>query len=183
MSSEPCSTRQRSRWHSNSKRSVSASVTELNRLLQRLCDADIPFVIVGGFAGMLHGSALLTRDLDICAVLTDENVAKLRSALRELNPTHRLTPQRLSFLDTPAPGVPVRNLYLQTEWGPVDILTSITGVGEFDRVYTASLEVEIFGRRVRVIAIEDLITAKESLGREKDRLAAKELRAIHERKT
>lgn len=66
-------------------------MTELNQLLQRLCDAEIDFVIVGGFAAVLHGSALLTRDLDVCAVLTDNNVAKLRNALRELKPTHRFT--------------------------------------------------------------------------------------------
>lgn len=28
-------------------------MTELNKLLQRLCDADVEFVIVGGFAAML----------------------------------------------------------------------------------------------------------------------------------
>lgn len=156
-------------------------MTELNRLLQRLCDAEIDFVIVGGFAAMLHGSALLTRDLDICAVLTDETVAKLRDTLRELNPTHRFTSQRLSFMDNPDPGVPLRNVYLQTEWGPVDVLSSITGVGEFERVRASAVEIELFGRRVRVISVEDLIAAKEALGREKDRLAAKELRAIQEK--
>lgn len=41
---------------------------QLNELIQRLCDADIDFVIVGGFAGILHGSTLVTRDLDICAI-------------------------------------------------------------------------------------------------------------------
>jgi hypothetical protein len=96
------------------------SVTNLNRLLQRLCDAEIEFVIVGGFAAMLHGSTLLTRDLDICAVLSSANVEKLRDILRDLHPTHRLTPQRLSFLDNPSSGVPVQNLYLETELGSVD---------------------------------------------------------------
>lgn len=74
-------------------------MNQLHRLIDCLRDADIDFVIVGGFAGMLHGSTLVTRDLDICAVLTQETVAKLREALADLNPTHRLTPQRLSFLD------------------------------------------------------------------------------------
>lgn len=76
-------------------------MTELNRLLQILSRADIPFVIVGGFAGILHGSSLVTRDLDVCTVLTDEHVAKLRNVLKDLNPTHRFTPQRLSFLQNP----------------------------------------------------------------------------------
>jgi hypothetical protein len=44
-------------------------VSDLNRLRQRLCDAEIEFIIVGGFAAMLHGSTLLTRDFDVCAAL------------------------------------------------------------------------------------------------------------------
>jgi hypothetical protein len=155
-------------------------VTQLNRLIEILSDADIDFVIVGGFAGMLHGSSLVTRDLDVCAVLSRENVAKLRETLRELNPTHRQTPQRLSFLDNPAPDVDLRNLYLETTLGPVDILSSIKGVGDFARVREASVEIELFGKRCRVISIEDLIRAKESLARPKDLLAVEELRAILE---
>lgn len=74
----------------------------------------------------------------------------------------------------------MRNLYLQTELGPVDVLISITCVGGFERVNSAAVEVELFGRRVRVIGLDDLIAAKEALGRDKDLLAAKELRAIRE---
>lgn len=153
----------------------------LSQLLQRLCDADVDFVVVGGFAALLHGSTQVTRDLDVCAVLSSEDVAKLRKALQDLNPTHRLTPQRLSFLTNPDPGVPVRNLYLETELGTVDILSSILGVGDFERVRAGSVEIEIFGRRCRVISVDDLIRAKEALAREKDLLAAKELRAIQEK--
>lgn len=76
-------------------------MNDLNRLIQRLSDFDIEFVIVGGFAAMLHDSSLVTRDLDVCAVLTLENVKKLRNAFRKLHPFHRLTPQKLSFLDNP----------------------------------------------------------------------------------
>lgn len=61
-------------------------MSDLNQLIQRLCDADIEFVIVGGFAAVLHGSSLVTRDLNVCAVLTAENVQKLRDAFRDLNP-------------------------------------------------------------------------------------------------
>jgi hypothetical protein len=43
--------------------------------VKRLCDADIDFVIVGGFAAMLYGSSLLTRHLDVCASLIRANVA------------------------------------------------------------------------------------------------------------
>ncbi len=156
-------------------------MSELNRLLQRLIEADVEFVIVGGFGGVLHGSSLVTRDLDVCALLTPANVEKLRGAFRNFNPKHRLTPDRLSFLENPEPGVALKNLYLQTDLGPLDLMSSITGVGDHARVAASAIEVELFGHRVRVISIEDLIAAKEALGRDKDLLAAKELRAILER--
>lgn len=156
-------------------------MVQLNRLIERLCDAGIDFVIVGGFAGVLHGSALVTRDLDVCAVLSAENVAKLRVAFRDLEPTHRFTSQRPSFLETPEPGLGMKNLYLETQLGPIDFLGTILGIGDFERVRAASIEIELFGRRCRVISLQDLIQAKEALGRDKDLIAAKELRAIAEK--
>jgi hypothetical protein len=103
----------------------------LSNLLQRLADSGVDFVIIGGFAGVLHGSSLVTPVLDIGAVLTSENVEKLRKALEDLNPCHRMTPQRLSFLRIPPAGEKVNNLYLHTDWGIVDILSSVAGISDF----------------------------------------------------
>ena len=148
------------------------------QLLQRLADAGLDFVIVGGYAAVAHGSSLVTRDLDICAVLTPDNVEKLRQTLADWHPKHRLTPQRLSFLDHPGADQAVQNLYLQTDIGVIDILSTILGVGDFSRLKSRADELEVGGRTYRVISLEDLIQAKEALGRETDLLAAKELRAI-----
>jgi hypothetical protein len=65
----------------------------------------------------------------------------------------------------------------------VDILTSILGVGDFERVRASSIEIELFGRRCRVMSVEDLIRAKETLGRDKDLLSVRELRALMEKKS
>jgi hypothetical protein len=116
--------------------------------------------------------------VDICTTLTEENVAKLRQALRNWNPRHRLTTKRLSFLDFPPPGQPLNNLYLQTDMGVIDILSSILGVGGFAELKSRAEELEVDGKRHLVISLDDLIKAKEALGREKDLLTAKELRAI-----
>ncbi len=156
-------------------------MTELNRLLQTLCDAEVDFVVVGGFAAMLHGSSMLTRDLDVCAVLTDASVTRLRTAFRDLHPTHRHTSQRLSFLDTPDPGVALKNIYLQTDLGPLDILGSITGFEDIADIRRNAVRFDLFGRPVLVISRDDLIKAKEALGRPKDLLVAQELRAIAEK--
>ncbi len=156
-------------------------MANLNRLIERLCDADVDFVIVGGFAAMLHGSSLVTRDIDVCAVLSAENVDKLRAKLGDLRPVHRMTPQKLPFSDNPSPGASLQNLYLETDLGPLDILGSIKGVGDYDRVRAASIEVDLFGRCCRVMSLDDLISAKESLGRDKDLLAVTVLRAIRDK--
>lgn len=107
-------------------------------------------------------------------------VVQLNRLIERLSDASIDTSPKHSFLDNPKPGVALNNLYLETELGPIDLLGSIKGVGDFDRVRAASLEIELFGRRCRVISIEALIQAKEAMGRDKDMLAAKELRAIAE---
>ena len=84
----------------------------------------------------------------------------------------------MSFLEHPAPGQALNNLYLETDGGIVDVLSSVLGVGDFARLQERAETATIFGRAVLVISIEDLIAAKEAVGRDKDWLTARELRAI-----
>ena len=156
-------------------------MSDLQRLLQRLDDAGIEFVLVGGYAAMLHGSSLLTRDLDVCTVLTPGNIEKLRDAFRDFHPVHRLSSPQRSFLDEPDSGVALDNLYLNTDLGTLDLLGRITGIGDYQRVVRDAVEIELFGRRVQAISLDDLIGAKEAIGRDKDLIVAKELRAIREK--
>lgn len=153
-------------------------MAQFSQLLQRIADAGIDFVIVGGLAAVMHGSSYVTRDIDLCLVLTADNIDRLREALRDLNPRHRMTPQRLPFLSYPPAGQPLQNLYLETDEGVVDLLTTVLGVGDFARLKAKADRLEVGGRHYSVMALEDLIAAKEALGREKDLLTAKELRAI-----
>jgi predicted nucleotidyltransferase len=150
----------------------------LHTLLQKFADAGLDFVVVGGFAGVLHGSSYVTDDLDVCAAMSSETVSKLRAALEDLHPIHRMTHQRLSFLEHPPEGQPLANVYLETDAGVVDVLGSVMGIGDYHALAKNAIEVPLFGRKCRVISLEDLIKAKEAMGREKDLLTAKELRAI-----
>lgn len=91
---------------------------------------------------------------------------------------HRQTHRRLSFLDNPGAGVALNNLYLETDHGIIDVLTSVLGVGDFARLKERAIKIPLYGRMILLISLEDLIVAKEAVGREKDLLAVKELRAI-----
>ena len=151
---------------------------KLHELLRRLAEADVEFVLIGGYAAVIHGSAYVTNDVDVCAVLSPDNIEKIRKALADLKPVHRQSHRRLSFLEVPAPGQSLQNLYLETTDGIIDIITSVLGVGDFAHLRERAMRADVFGVSCAVISLEDLIAAKEALGREKDLLTAKELRAI-----
>lgn len=65
-----------------------------------------------------------------------------------------------------------------TQRAPRSEPAPLGGLGGFDRLSAQAERFEIEGRKCSLIALEDLIAAKDALGREKDLLAAKELRAI-----
>jgi hypothetical protein len=54
---------------------------DLNLLLETLLTHKLDFLVVGGFAAVVHGSSHVTKDLDITMLMTQENVDQLRSAL------------------------------------------------------------------------------------------------------
>ena len=58
---------------------------QLERLLKHLTSRGVDFVVVGGIAATLLGSAHETFDLDICPAADAENLEQLGSALLELD--------------------------------------------------------------------------------------------------
>lgn len=56
-----------------------------DRLLESPLDGEVEFVVIGGVAAVLHGSTVLTRDLDICIPTGSGSFLKLQAALKHLN--------------------------------------------------------------------------------------------------
>ncbi len=69
-------------------------------------------------------------------------------------------------------------IQIGTEHGFLYVMSSVTGVGDYQRVRERAISLTMFSRTFAVIAMEDLISAREAVGHEKDLLAVKELRAI-----
>jgi len=152
---------------------------DLNYLLKTLLDNEVEFILIGGFASIIHGSNHVTQDLDICAVISNDQIEKIRKALKELNPIHRMNLKaNVSFNDRPLPDENVQNIYLQTEAGVLDILSSVIGVGDFNELKKNAIKVPLFGKECLVISLEDLIKCKQSMTRPKDRIVLDELNEI-----
>ena len=152
-------------------------------LLARLYQERVEFVLIGGVCGVVHGSGLLTVDLDVCCRFNPPNLRRLEAALRDLHPWHRLTPNRLPFVLTDDLCVGLKNLCLQTDLGKLDCLSEVTGVGGYDEALTRSVESKMSFGTIRMFDLETLILSKEAARREKDSYALPILRALAEKKT
>ena len=112
----------------------------------------------------------------MCYSRAPENLARLAAALEPLHPTLRGAPAELPFcLDVPTLRSGL-NFTLTTEAGDLDLLGEITGVGGYDQLTLGAAQLEIYGRMVRVMGLDDLERAKRSAGRLKDLAELLEIR-------
>lgn len=147
-------------------------------LLERLVDAGVDFVLVGGYAGVVYGCTYVTQDVDICCDFSPANLLTLQESLSDLHPVHRMTPGRKPLDLTASNAVAFKNLYLDTDLGPIDCLSEVQGLGDYDQVVPVSAPIEVEGRQLRVLTIDALIVAKEAMNRARDREAVRQLKAV-----
>ena len=145
-----------------------------------MVDQGVSFVVVGGVAGVAHGSARNTFDLDICYARDGANLQRLARAFPPLHPSLRGAPPDLPFLwdaETLRRGL---NFTLDTDIGPLDLLGEVAGVGGYDEARTGALVTEAFSVPCAVLSLPKLIAAKRAAGRAKDLEALHELEALWE---
>lgn len=156
-------------------------MTRPDDLLEVLCRAGAEFIVVGGVAATLHGSARVTQDLDVLYRRTDSNIELLVGALQPLRPRLRGAPADLPFrwdARTLRNGL---NFTLLTSLGALDLLGEIAGVGTYERALDRTLQVDLGGGlHVGYLDLDALIASKRAAGRRKDLDALAELEVIRE---
>jgi predicted nucleotidyltransferase len=149
-------------------------------LLEVLVKADVQFILIGGVAANLHGSARATFDLDLLYDRSPQNFAALVAALSPLNPYLRGAPPGLPFrLDekTLANGL---NFTLTTSVGDLDLFGEVPGGGTYENLLPNSIRIELGGLKIRCATLDQLIFLKNAAGRPKDFESVAELKAIQE---
>lgn len=154
---------------------------QTEQLLRLLREEDIEHVVVGGVAAIAWGAAELTRDLDIVIPYTSEVIARLLAALAPHHPRHATRPDLGVIRDSPEELAGFRMLLVETDLGRLDVLPGCDPVGDYERLRSGSVPVQIDGADHRIIALDDLIAIKEHLARPKDLVVATQLRAIRAR--
>lgn len=130
----------------------------------------VRYVLIGGVAARLHGSPILTEDVDVTPERSVENLGRLAAALAELDarPAAPGAPEGLAVpLDADTFSSPVMSFV--TTAGVVDVVLDAVGVGGHARLDREAVSYEVRGVRVRVASLDDVIRSKRAAARPKDR--------------
>lgn len=151
-------------------------------LLGVLQDRGVRYVLIGGFAAVIHGSPYVTNDLDVVPERSMENLARLSAALQAMHARvwTSTEPEGVPFNHDAASlsGVNVWNLL--TDHGRLDLTFAPSGTSGYEDLSRDAVHLVILGVEVDVASLADVIRSKEAAGREKDRLVLPVLRRILE---
>jgi hypothetical protein len=140
----------------------------------------VAYVVIGGLAAVLQGSPLPTFDVDICPSEEPENLARLASALQELDARVR-TSDDAQGVKFPFDGQflsNVRLLNLVTRFGDLDLSFQPSGTSGFPDLVRNSVELRVGPLHLAVASLEDVIRSKEAANRPKDQRALPVLRQV-----
>jgi hypothetical protein len=147
---------------------------DLRALLGPLVRHGVDFVLVGGMAGISHGSNYPSYDLDVVYARDRDNMARLVEALQEIGVRLRGAPSDLPFLLDVRTIENGSNFTFVTPHGDLDILGHGDGMPGYDELRAEAPVREILGLEVRVASIDHLIAMKRAANRPKDKLMVEE---------
>jgi hypothetical protein len=153
------------------------------RICTILNEERVDYVVVGGFAAVVHGSSLPTRVIDIVPSRSKDNLDRLARALTRMNARIRIdggsVPTRIdgAFLAN----MPVM-LNLVTDFGEVDLTFVPAGsAGGYEGWRTGATEEEVSDGLIVVIAsLDDIIDSKRAANRPKDQMALPYLESLRD---
>ncbi len=153
-------------------------------LLAALEDAEVSFIVIGGFAVSAHGYLRATKDLDIVPAPDPENLDRLADVLRRLG-AGVLGMEEFGKEELPDPRDAEAlalggNFVLITQYGRLDVMQLVSPDLEYADLDVAAIEDEVFGHRVRFCGYEHLVSMKEAAGRDQDLMDLKKLREARE---
>jgi Nucleotidyl transferase AbiEii toxin, Type IV TA system len=147
-------------------------------MLSRLAEAEVDYVVIGGIALILLGSARLTRDLDIVFGPAEENLERLGQVLVGLQARLRDVEEDVPFVPDVGTLRNVELLTLTTSAGWLDVQRDPPGAPPYHDLRRRAERVDVGGFTVLVASPDDLIAMKRAAGRPRDRIDLDELEAI-----
>ena len=156
----------------------------IRQIFRSLADAQVEYVVVGGFAVIMHGHLRVTRDLDLVIGLNPENCRRGLGALESIGLRPRLPVAMSDFADTSkrADWVANRNMLVFQLWDPSNAERSVDVFVrepfDFSAMLAEATVKDLDGISIPVASIRHLIAMKMEAGRSVDLDDIEQLRQI-----
>jgi predicted nucleotidyltransferase len=151
---------------------------DAEEILRRLTTRGVDFVVIGGIAAVLWGSARMTFDLDICFATDEANLQALGKVLVDLGAELKGIDEHVPFVPDAATLRRVEVLTLKTSAGELDLLARPAGAPGYDTLRKRATRVDLGDFNILISSLDDLIAMKRAAGRTKDLADVEELEAI-----
>ena len=148
------------------------------KLLRRLTEAGVDFVVIGGIAVNLSGYGRMTRDLDIVFASDPANLRALGGVLTGLNARLRGIEENLPFAADEHTLSGIELLTLETDLGWLDVHREVPGMRGYSGLRERAERVTLDGVPVLIASIDDLLAMKRAAGRGVDEIDVSALEAI-----
>ncbi len=131
--------------------------------LDALLRAGARFLVVGAHAVAIHGVPRGTQDIDVWIATDRDNIDRVWRALAEFGAP--LADLGIELADLQRPGTIVQ---LGLPPNRIDLLTTISGVPDFEVAWRDRVEHSVRGTRIPFLGRSALIQNKRAAGRHKD---------------
>lgn len=136
--------------------------------LRALHDGEVRFVLTGSLAGVLHGSPILTDELELCHDAEPANVERLAAVLTTIGAA-----------DVPAtPELRQGRVEVATDHGRVVLHARPAGTSGYADLIAAAERMDLGGFAVDVAALDDVIRVMRATCRQRDRIEVETLLAL-----
>ena len=153
------------------------------RICEVLNEEGVEYIIIGGFAAVIHGSSLPTRDIDVLPTRESGNLTKLARALNRIGAMIRTSGDPVfTLIDGPFLANMPLLLNLVTDLGEMDLTFSPSGpLDGYDGWNAHAIVLNIApGIDVRVASLEDIIASKRAANRPKDQQSIPYLESLRD---
>lgn len=130
------------------------TLEDVAKICSALNEAQARYVLIGGFAVIIHGSGRTTKDIDLLVDTSPDNVARVKSALKVLPDN--------AAAELEDSDVEIYKVVRVADEVVVDLLAGACGVSYFDAAQGAE-RIDVMGASVLVADKRTLIRTKQTI--------------------
>jgi hypothetical protein len=157
-------------------------VDPLFELIRRLADRGVDYVVTGCMAGVVHGSPVVSPDMDVYTPLDEHNLAAMLAVLRDCGARLKTDRGEVPLPQDRAGLGDARSFTVVTDGGLLNVFGELPGADSMQALEGRIELVDVGGFICRVLDLETLIAVTAASTTPRDEFSLLHLRAVRSRR-